>query len=196
MAQDDQATIDSLVEALDDVDFQVREMARHDLANFGQKAVPALIKGLQSDTQRRCWESAKVLMEIEDLRWFEPMVEALKSPHIMLGSIALEAIKPKVSTMPHRLLDALPKAHQTLQPHLIRYLVELNVRKSIPVIITLLEETDVSTIKQISIEALIEFEANEALDLIVSFADDDSAHVRKRVARAIEVLGRPESSKD
>jgi HEAT repeat protein len=194
MAHIDQATIYALVQELDVVDSDIRKNAARTLESFGSQSVPALIEGLQSSTKRQCWESAKVLMTIDDPRWFEPMVEALKSKNIMLGQIALQALIPYLGSSPEILLNALPEAHRMVKPHIITHLAKLKLRDGIPLIISILEETQSPIIRYTAIEALTAFGVGDALDLIMSFADDPDAHVRKRVEAASETLGNPSKS--
>lgn len=188
MTRINQATIYILVQALDLVDSDIRKNAARALTSFGTESVPTLIGGLQSSTKRQCWESAKILMLIDDPRWFKPMIEALKSKNVMLGQIAFQAIVPQIDTTPEILLDALPESHRMVKPHIIKRLAELDMRDAIPIIIGLLEETRSSIIRYTAIEALTIFGVTDALDLIMTFADDSDGHVRKRVEAASEKL--------
>lgn len=189
MTHIDQATIYILVQALDLVDSDIRKNAARALTSFGRDAVPALIDGLQSATKRQCWESAKVLITIDDPRWLQPMIEALKSKNVMLGQIAFQAVAPHINTSPEILLDALPESHRMVKPHIIKRLAELDARDAIPTIIRLLEETRSSIIRYTAIEALTILGVTDTLDLIMTFADDPDGHVQKHVEAAYKKLG-------
>jgi len=74
-AQDNQ--ISEWIQQLDHSEGEVRQAARHNLAQTGSAAVPALISALNDSSETLRWEAAKTLWEIRDPAAVDPLIKIL-----------------------------------------------------------------------------------------------------------------------
>lgn len=74
---DNDSQISDWIQQLDSSDGDVRQSARHSLAETGSAAVPALIAALDNSSETMRWEAAKTLGEIRDPAAISPLIEIL-----------------------------------------------------------------------------------------------------------------------
>lgn len=82
----------SLVAALSSHDEAERLSARARLIEIGSPAVPALVKALQSPSERARWEAAKALAEIRDPGAAPALVDALEDEESAVRWLAAKAL--------------------------------------------------------------------------------------------------------
>jgi HEAT repeat protein len=186
-------TIDALVQALDSNDSRVRRNAGRLLLDHAEQAVPSLIGALTIPSRRMCWEAAKVLAQIDDARWFEPMVQVMISDNVLLGQVAVHALTRFGRQATYAYTAALTLSHPLVRPLIIETLGNLGDPRAIsPLMVLLMNETN-PTWRYLTIEALTCLKAHEALDLIETFAGDENHHVCERVELARQSLHRDEA---
>jgi HEAT repeat protein len=177
------------IEALDNIDGEVRRMAAAQLRAAGPAAIPALQVAAHSATPRRCWQALTLLVEIGDTCWQEHLLAFLTSRNPLLGQTALKGVDPCRKDHVELLLEALPRAHHLVQPHIIVLLGRSGDRRAVGPMLHFLRETEHETIRYNLIEALGLLGDPQAVDVIRAFSEDRNHHVRERAQMALERLG-------
>lgn len=182
-------TIQELIDKLDHDDLGVRLTARNELAKIGIDAVPRLIKTIATSQGRKCWVAAKLLGQIGDKVAVHTLIEALEADNPILRETAASALG---DLNDRRAIPALCRAlsdpHVQVQLHAAIALSRIGDRYAVPHLIYALSRSGHELSKCTFIEALSELGDNSAVKYIMEYADDESAHVRKRVVEALERL--------
>jgi HEAT repeat protein len=104
---DNDSQISDWIQQLDNSDGGIRQSARHQLAETGSAAVPALTAALESSSEMMRWEAAKTLGEIRDPASIEPLIEILAdddSVRWVAGSALIAMSKHSVPPLLHALI--------------------------------------------------------------------------------------------
>jgi HEAT repeat protein len=177
------------IEALDSIDGEVRRAAAERIRAMGGAATAALHAAAHTLTPRRCWQALSLLQETGDTRWQADLGTFLESRNPLLGQTALKGVDIRLPEHITLLLDALPRAHHMVQPHIILLLGRSADRRAVAPLLRYLRETEHETIRYNLIEALGLLGDPQAVDAIRTFSDDPNHHVRERVQKALKRLG-------
>lgn len=181
--------IQSLIDQLDSADPFVSNILSKRLLECGNAAVPYLIDALLYTRLPRSWRAANILAQIDDPRWFVPMVMAVRADNPLLGHAAANALAeryPKQAIAP--LVAALPSCHNVVQLRIIAILQELHATEAVPQLIELLALTDSATMRAAILQALGTLGDKSLINIAQQYLDDPDPLVRKRARKCIAKL--------
>jgi HEAT repeat protein len=186
----DLAHIRSLIDQLDSADpFAASALTRQLLA-YGTLAVPELIDALSCTRLPRGWRAANILAHIDDIRWFVPMVMAVRAENPLLGHAAANALAKRY---PHEavapLVAALPSCHAIVQLRIVAILEELKAVEAVPQLIELLALTDSATMRATILQALSTLGDKRLISIARQYLEDTDPHVRKRARKCLTSFG-------
>jgi HEAT repeat protein len=184
--------IRSLIDQLDSADPSASSLLSKRLLEYGSTAVPHLIEALLYTRLPRSWRAANILAQIDDPRWFVPMVMAVRAENPLLGHAAVNALAeryPKQAIAP--LVAALPNCHSIVQLRIIAVLEELHATESVLQLIELLALTDSPTMRAAILQALGALGDKSMINIPQQYLDDPDPHVRKHARKCVAKLGAP-----
>ncbi|MCS6870248.1 MAG: HEAT repeat domain-containing protein [Anaerolineae bacterium] len=182
--------IQALISLLDSAEPLTSSALSERILEYGSKAVPYLIEALSHTRLSRSWRAANILAEIDDLRWFVPMVMAVRADNPLLGHAAANALAkryPEYAIAP--LVAALPFCHAIVQLRIIAILEELRATEAIPQLIELLASSDSTTMRTAILQALGTLGNKSLSNIARQYLDDPDPHVRKRARRCLAKFG-------
>jgi HEAT repeat protein len=184
------------IEDLDSTDFDVRQAAKDELLAAGSAVIEPLIAATQVLTQRRCWEAASILVQIDDPRAAQALKVAFKSGHPILAQTAIRGLVRYGGRFTTVLVEALPNSRELIQLEIVQALEEIGARTAVSALMTLLRTAESSVLRYTIIQALGVLGDPKAVALIRTFQNDEDHHVRKRANIAIERLASSEAAND
>ncbi len=185
--------VDSLRELVEDLIQSSPERSRRarlELVTLGSAAVDELLRWLPVCNDQQRWRLLIVLSEIGDERAVPAFIDCLRSP---LSAIQAAAAQFLGSAGDRRavepLLDALTRdANATAQVWIVQALGKLQDERAVEPLLALVESTESASVRYTAIEALGWLGDARAVPVICRYAEDDSHHVRARVAGALQRL--------
>lgn len=178
-----------LIAQLGHSDPMLAKQANIALVEMGATVIEPLIKAILEGSDELRWQAANVLFQLNDPRCIEPMLEALKSPNLMLEHIAVEALQRfDLSALVPALIQALPNSHCSVQARIVTLLESAGDQQAVEPLVKLIETTDSSLLRLSIIQALGTLGSVQVMDTIKTFLDDDDTHVQKRARRVMEFL--------
>ncbi len=178
-----------LIAQLGHSDPMVSKQANTALVEMGATVIKPLINAILEGSENLRWQAANVLFQLNDPCCIEPMLEALKSPNLMLEHIAVEALQQfDLSALVPALIQALPNSHCSVQARIVTLLESAGDQQAVEPLVKLLETTDSSLLRLSIIQALGTLGSVQVMDAIKAFLDDEDTHVQKRARCVMEFL--------
>lgn len=178
-----------LITQLDHSDSQISQQAKVALLQMGAVVVEPLIKVVLGESENLRSQAADILFQLDDPRCIEPMLEALKSPNLMLEHIAIEVLQRfDVRELAPALIQALPHCHCSAQARIVMLLENAGDSQVVPPLVRLLETTESSLLRLCIIQTLRTFGGRQVIEAIRAFLDDKDTHVQKRARSVLEYL--------
>ncbi len=178
-----------LIAQLGHSDPMLSKQANIALVEMGATVIEPLIKAILEGSEDLRWQAANVLFQLNDPRCIEPMLEALKSPNLMLEHIAVEALQRfDLSALVPALIQALPSSHCSVQARIVTLLEATGDQQAVAPLAALLETSDSSLLRLSIIQALGTLGSPHVIEAIRPFLHDEDTHVQKRARRVLECL--------
>ena len=184
--------IQSLIDQLDSADPFTSNLLSKRLLEYGSAAVPQLIEALLYTRLPRSWRAANILAQIDDPRWFVPMVMAVRAENPLLGHAAVNALAeryPKQAIAP--LVAALPSCHSIVQLRIIAIMEELHATEAVLQLIELLALTDSAAMRAALLQALGTLGDKSLINIAQQYLDDPDPHVRRHARKCVAKLDAP-----
>jgi len=189
-------TEDELLSILENLSLSEREHIIEQLVKSEDDIVELLVSIVRNNDGRQSWLAASALSHIEDDRVIPALISALSKSNLsdatqvmlieMLGDKGdMQVLCP--------LIKMLNSKNLVVQMATIQALIKLPDNRSILALMTLLEQTESSSLRYTIIEALGDLGISQAIELIQRFRNDEDHHVRRRVERALEKLTQQET---
>lgn len=167
-----------------------RDDARARLLALGEAAVEPLLHALQTETGPCSWAAAELLGKLGDRRAVPALVEATRSPSLVLSNVAVQSLlrfnDPEL--IPH-LLGVLPDAKMMTQQSIVLGLQRLGDRRVVPTLLELLPGAESPTLRLAILQTLGKLGDPSAIPAVRALAQDPDHHVREWVPVILEQLG-------
>jgi HEAT repeat protein len=193
-ANNERKNLESLIEALEDNDSDVRSSAAWLLGDYGDPdAVDALIGTLKDNDSYVRWKAAEALGKLNDKRAVDSLVQALGDRNEWVRKSAAEALG-----MLHDyravgpLIQALEDENREVRYLAIQALGNLKDPEAVDPLIEALNDND-SYVREKAIEALGNLNDTRAIAPLTQVLDDENEVIliRDAAADALKKLGRP-----
>lgn len=184
------------IEELDSLDLERRTEVKQQLRALGDTVIVELIAAAYSVTQRRCWEAAALLAEIDDPCVAPVMRQLMKSHHPIVVQIAVRTLARQGEENATILVDALSRSPELTRIEIVRGLEQIGSKCAVLPLLDLLRRANSSVLRYTIIQALGRLGDARAINLIRSFENDEDHHVRRRVQLALISLGNAVATRD
>jgi HEAT repeat protein len=179
-----------LIDALDDLDYNVRQKAKRKLLELDRAlVVDMLIEAVYSDTSRKCWEAVSLLTQMREDRAIPVLANALRSKNSMLSQVAARSLVTFGSYAVPVLVEALEDTANMTRVQIVKGLEEIGDEMVVPALLKLLKTTDSSVVRYTTIAALGVLGDHTIAEYIEPFLEDPDHHVRERADIALRKLG-------
>lgn len=183
---------EALIAQLDSADPFTSSRLSKRLLSYGSEAVPSLIEALRHTRLPRSWRAANILAQIDDPRWFVPMLRAVRAENPLLGDAAAKALAARYrreAATP--LIAALPHCHSLVQLRIIGILEQLGATESVPQLIEMLARADSAILRAALLQALGKLGDPSLISLACLYLEDSDPHVRERARQCLMRWGAP-----
>jgi HEAT repeat protein len=178
-----------LINALDSVDYDVRQKAKRALLELDSETVAQpLIEAVYSNTQRMCWEAVSLLTQLREGRAIPAFGDALRSKNPMLAQVAARSLVTFGTCSVPVLVEALEDTANMTRVQIVKALEEIGSDVAVPALLWLLESTDSSVVRYATIGALGVLGDETVIPFIKRYAADPDHHVREHVDMALRKL--------
>ncbi|MCI0710064.1 MAG: HEAT repeat domain-containing protein [Chloroflexi bacterium] len=178
-----------LINALDNVDYDVRQKAKRALLELDKETVAQpLIEAVYSNTQRMCWEAVSLLTQLRESRAIPAFGDVLRSKNPMLAQVAARSLVTFGTCSVPVLVEALEDTANMTRVQIVKALEEIGGHMAVPTLLRLLESTDSSVVRYTTIAALGVLGDERIIPHIERYADDPDHHVQERVEMVLRKL--------
>lgn len=180
--------LDEWIDALDEIDSEIRLSASEKIIQFGEQAFSALLAAARSPHRRKSRYALTLLIQMKSSIWIDYLFEFLTSPNLLVGEAAVHGIENHPEPYIDTLIRALPLAHRMVQIHIVRVLGETRSRRVVDPLMNHLLQTDNAPVRYTIIEALGKIGDPKAAPVIALFVHDHDHHVRTYSVKALGKL--------
>ncbi len=166
-----------------------RARAHSQLVALGAQAVDPLVEAVRAGRGRSAWQGLRILIEIDALRAWPVIKEALYADSPLLAQTAASVLAQYGIRAVPVLIHALPHVPYIVQLAVVTSLIEIGDKRAVAPLMDLLTCTDSDTLRYTIIQGLGVLGVHEAVPLIAPYQDDENHHVRKRARTALVRLG-------
>lgn len=181
--------VNTLLEKLNSDNASEYVQACQNLLEMGKIATLALTEVMLNCSDREGWRAARLLAESKDPTTIPAFILALRSPHVLIRQLAVQALEElgRVEVVPY-LIERLGQNDIMLQIRIAEALGALRDTRAVRPLLSLLEKTESAAFQHCIIRALGRIGDPAAAKVLPRFFCSSDHHVRSRASEVYQQL--------